>query len=268
MLRILDLEQSLLEALICSKFPGLLLPQSYTKSFDWCLSDLFWRGYIDGDSTSSLGNVFQLLSSTCIPLRKIQANTQWFEKEEGWVRKLFWGCLPAVGPSYGFSIHLLVWDIMENSVLAALWVTNIGCSHSTSPREGGKSPSMIGWSLFKVTFHSRCYRRGWWPLRFSLVILCIAFYNFARRLTLGWNVQLLDACLRHFGKTWAKTLWPAALKSQGGWDLFLRKPGGNIWMPELWFGVGFCNSIVGCGVSVRFLDISLFWSVFCQVVCK
>lgn len=197
MLRILDLEQSLLEALICSKFPGLLLPQSYTKSFDWCLSDLFWRGYIDGDSTSSLGNVFQLLSSTCIPLtRKIQANIQWFEKGGwvggcgcGWGRKLFWGCLSAVGPSYGFSIHLLVWDIMENRVCWQPYGSQILDAVTVPPQEKvGNLPatSMRGLSSFKVTFHSRCYRWGWWPLRFSLVILCTAFYNFARRLTL-WD---------------------------------------------------------------------------------
>lgn len=79
--------------------------------------DLFWRGYIDGDSTSSLGNIFQLLTSIYITLLgkfkpivsglKIEAKTE------------------AVSLSCGFSIHLVVGDVMQNTVCwqpAGTWV--------------------------------------------------------------------------------------------------------------------------------------------------
>lgn len=40
--------------------------------------------------------------------------------------------------------------------------------------------------------------------------------------------------------------WCAHSKRQGRWDLFLRKPDGNLWMPEtLCFGVGLYNFSAG-----------------------
>lgn len=66
--------------------------------------------------------------------------------------------------------------------------------------------------------------------------------------------------------------WPAHSKRQGRWDLFLRKPDDNLWMPQtLCFGMGLYNFITSVqknGHGVRYLKIFLVQTVFCQEGCK
>lgn len=70
-------------------------------------------------------------------------------------------------------------------------------------------------------------------------------------------------------KTSAKMLWPPPPKRRRGRHVFSKKPGGYTQTPEtLCFGAELCNFIAEGDLTIRDLEISLVWTVFCQVVCN
>lgn len=86
----------------------------------WLMFGLFWRGFTHGDYTSSLSSIFQLLASIHSLLTNKFKPTMSVLKTGGGKWKLFQGYFLAVGLSYGFSIQLVVGDIVQIQYASSL----------------------------------------------------------------------------------------------------------------------------------------------------
>lgn len=132
---------------------------SYIPNAFWLMSGLFWRDFTHGDYTSSLSSIFQLSTSIhSLLTNKFKPAVSGLQRGGG-KSKLFQGYFLAVCLSYGFSIQLVVGDIVEIQHAGSLQMLY---TVPVPPQEkAGEPPNYCHVKIkFKVTIYSWCYRWG------------------------------------------------------------------------------------------------------------